>query len=209
MAQLERSAFDAAGALLTEAMEGDPRFAGADAALAASYGLRFGQYWSANEADDQALLMRSSRAAIQPDPHHPRTLARLGHHTMLTGQRHDDAAVLLDRAVAAAPHDAEVLLWAAPTAAYVGRAAEAIARASRAIALSPVDPFRFRFVHFLSLAYYASNLGITAAALAVIGRVAEAGPPDAFPILAQPDFPLHWWDPALRAQLVIAEFGAK
>ncbi len=198
MARLDRSAFDEAGGLLTEAVGRDPASAGAHATLAAWYGLRFGQYWSPDEAADSRQLILSARTAIDLDPHHARALALLGHHTMLTEQRHDDAAALLDRAVTAAPNDAEVLLWASPTAAYVGREADAIDRASRAMALSPVDPFRFRFAHFLSLAHYTagdfaqaaewglhawqlnpnytSNLGITAAALAALDRQEEAAP---------------------------------
>ena len=89
-------------------------------------------------------------------------------------------------------------MWTAPTLAYVGRAEEAVQNAERAISLSPEDPLLFRYQHFLSIAHYAngafehaadwglrsmrnnrhysSNLGMTAAALAALGRTDEARP---------------------------------
>jgi tetratricopeptide (TPR) repeat protein len=103
---------------------------------------------------------------------------------------------LLSQAFALAPNDVETLCWTVPTLSYIGQTEEAIRRAQRALSLSPLDPFRFRHEHFLSIAYYAaddfessaswglrswernrnysSNLRITVAALSAAGKVDKA-----------------------------------
>jgi tetratricopeptide (TPR) repeat protein len=95
-----------------------------------------------------------------------------------------------------APNDVETLCWTVPTLSYIGKSDDAILRAERLLNLSPLDPFRFRHEHFLSLGYFAadqfseaaewglrsyqrnsnytSNLRVTVAALAAVGRVDEA-----------------------------------
>ena len=101
-------------------------------------------------------------------------------------------------------------MWSSPTLAYVGNSHEAVARARRAISLSPEDPFMFRFEHFLSIAHYSardykeaahwgmrslranphytSNLRLTAAALIGLGRKAEVRPLIDKVMELQPDF---------------------
>jgi hypothetical protein len=103
---------------------------------------------------------------------------------------------LLDQAFNMSPNDVETLCWTVPTLSYVGSTDEAIRRAQRVLNLSPLDPFRFRHEHFLSLGYFAAdqfaeaaewglrsyqrnanytgNLRVTVAALAAVGRTKEA-----------------------------------
>ncbi len=102
----------------------------------------------------------------------------------------------LNQAISLAPNDAETLSWSVPTLAYVGRSKDAIKHAKRVLELSPVDPYSFRYQHFLSLAYfmddqflksahwgltsykrnknYTSNLRVTIASLVAAGQVSEA-----------------------------------
>ena len=196
--RLDRGSFAKAGLLIAEAIRRDPGYPAAHTAQADWFSLRIFQGWSEDTAADTEALMASAETAIRLDPYHARALALLGHNRMIAEHRYDEAEQLVDRAVAAAPNDAEVLIWSSPTCAFVGRTDDAIVRAERAILLSPQDPFLFRFENALSIAHYiaddfeqaaswglrswqrnpnyTSNLHITIAALAALGRFDEARP---------------------------------
>ncbi len=191
-------AFQQAGLLLDRAAERDPDYAPIYAAMIDWRSYKIFQGWSLDREADTLSMEKAARTALARDPFHARALAMFGHNRTIAGRHYDEAIDLLDRAVAAGPNDAEALIWTAPTLAYVGRAEEAIERAKRAIQLSPHDPRLFRYEHFLSLAHYAagdlanaahmglvadrrnptytSNLRVTVAALAGLGRFAEAAP---------------------------------
>jgi TolB-like protein/DNA-binding winged helix-turn-helix (wHTH) protein/Tfp pilus assembly protein PilF len=191
-------AFQQAGLLLDRAVERDPDYAPIYAAMIDWRSYKIFQGWSVDREADSRAIEEAARTALARDPFHARALAMFGHNRTIIGRNYDEALELLDRAAAAGPNDAEALIWSAPTLAYVGRSDEAIHRAERAIKLSPQDPYLFRYEHFLSLAYYAagdlenavriglssdrrnpnytSNLRITVAALAGLGKIAEAAP---------------------------------
>ncbi len=196
MFRLEPEAFAAAGRLLHEAIGRDPGYPPSHAALADWYSLRIGPGWSSDRAADMTGLEAAVRRAIELDGHQARALAMLGHNHTIYARRHETALALFERALDAAPNDAEALLWTVPTHAFIGLAEEGVRRAQRAMALSPEDPLLFRYRHFLSIALYAagdhgqaaeqglrsaaanprytSNLRTTAAALVAIGRGAQA-----------------------------------
>ncbi|BDG73539.1 winged helix-turn-helix domain-containing protein [Roseomonas fluvialis] len=196
MFRMTHTAFHEAGLLLALAQARDPASAAVRAERAAWHGLRIGQGWAEDREAETLALEQALADALDRDGAQPRALAMLGHNHTILRRRHDDALVLFNRALAAAPNDAEALMWTAPTFAYLGDSREAIRRAERAMSLSPEDPFLFRYQHFLSIAHYAagefdaaakwgisaeranpnytSNLNVTAASLAAIGRLAEA-----------------------------------
>jgi DNA-binding winged helix-turn-helix (wHTH) protein/tetratricopeptide (TPR) repeat protein len=196
MARLERDQFERAHAMLLKAIELDPGFAPARAALAGWYSLRLGQYWSPDRDGDTRALVSEAQAAIELDGANARALALLGHTQTILLREYETAQDILDRAVGASPNEAEARLWVTPTLAFVGRSQEAIANAEHALSLSPEDPFLFRYEHFLSLAHYSagnyddaarwglrsmrrnstylSNLVVTAAALGALRRPQEA-----------------------------------
>lgn len=196
--RMERTSLEEAGILIHQAIDKEPGYPGGHAARAYWYSLRIFQGWSNDAMHDTQSLMDAARTAIALDPYHARALALLGHNLTLALHRYDEAEELVDRAVELAPNDADVLCSATPTCAYVGRTDEAISRATRALQLSPTDPFRFRFEHFRSLAHYVaedyvqaaawglrswsgnpnftSNQRITIAALSALGRHEEARP---------------------------------
>jgi TolB-like protein/Tfp pilus assembly protein PilF len=208
--RLERGAFDRAGALLVRAAALDPAFAPTQTTLADWHSLRIGQGWSPDREGDTAAIERAVAAALEGDAQNPRALAMLGHNEAILRRRHDDAVALFDRALAAAPNDAETLLWTVPTLAWMGQGEAAVRRAERAMALSPDDPLAFRYQHFLSIGHYVrgdlaaaaewglrsaranpnytSNLRVTAAALAAQGRAAEARPLAAQVMALEPGF---------------------
>jgi DNA-binding winged helix-turn-helix (wHTH) protein/TolB-like protein len=155
--RLERPAFEHAGALLRTAISRDPGAAEPLAALADWHSLRLGQGWSDDPEGDRQGLEAAAEGAIALDGRHPRALAMLGHNRVILGRGYDEALALFDRALGAAPNDAETWMWSSPTYAYRGEAAEAVRRAERAIALSPEDPLRFRYQCFAAIAHYAAE----------------------------------------------------
>lgn len=196
--RLERSAFERAGELLRLAIDRDPGYADARAAAANWYSLRIGQRWSPDPEADMRALEAMARAAVTMDSSNGRALALLGHNLTILHRDYDEALALINRGLEASPNDAEAMIWSSPTYAYLGETAQAVRRAERAIALSPEDPFMFRYEHFLGIAHYAagnyeeaaywgnrsahanphytSNLRMTSAALVGHGRAEEARP---------------------------------
>jgi DNA-binding SARP family transcriptional activator len=196
--RLERSAFERAGELLRLAIDRDPGYAAARAAAADWYSLRIGQRWSPDPEADMRALEAMARAAVAMDSSNGRALALLGHNLTILHRDYDEALALIDRGLEASPNDAEAMIWSSPTYAYVGETAQAVRRAERAVALSPEDPFMFRYEHFLGIAHYAagnfeeaaywgnrsaranphytSNLRMTSAALVGLDRAREARP---------------------------------
>lgn len=196
--RLEPQAFETAGGMLREAIALDPGFAPGYAALADWHSLRIGQGWSPDAAAETEALEAAVRTALELDPGNARALALLGHSHAVLRRRYADAVMQLDRALEAAPNDAEAWLRSSPTYAFMGEGREAVRRADQALALSPEDPLIFRYQHYKAIAHYAadeletaaewglrsrranphytSNLRLTAAALAALGRVAEARP---------------------------------
>lgn len=198
MFQFDPAPFEEAGPLLSRAATLDPAFAPIYAAMIEWRSYRIFQGWSPDRKADADALEAAAASALRLDPCHARALALYGHNRTIIGHAYDHALELLDLAIESGPNDAETLIWTCPTLAYVGRADEAIARARRAIALSPRDPMMFRYEHFLSIGHYTagdleaaaevglrsaarhpnftSNLRFTVAALAGLGRGAEAAP---------------------------------
>ncbi len=210
MSRLERASFDKAGDMLRQAAALDPGFATPHVALADWHSLRIGQRWSEDPAAEARALEEEVRLALELDGDHARALAVLGHNCTILYRDYDRAQQLLDRALDIAPNDAETCLWISPTLAYSGRAGDAVRNAEHAIRLSPEDPLLFRYQHFLSIAHYAngcweeaahwglrslrsnrgytSNLAMTAAALAALGRAEEARLPAARLMELRPEF---------------------
>lgn len=155
--KLERGAFDDAGGLLRRAVALDRGAPSTLAALADWHSLRLGQGWSDNPEGDRLGLEAATGAALALDARHPRALAMLGHNRAILSRGYDEAVALFDRALEAAPNDAEAWMWSSPTYAFRGEAAEAVRRAERAIALSPEDPLRFRYQCFAAIAHYAAE----------------------------------------------------
>ncbi|WP_198373281.1 winged helix-turn-helix domain-containing tetratricopeptide repeat protein [Roseomonas rosulenta] len=196
--RMDRDAFEQAGRMLRQAAALDPEFPAVHAAIADWHSLRVGQGWSADIAADTRAVEAAVDHALARDSSHPRALALLGHNHTILRRRYDDALALFDRALAAAPNDAETWMWTSPTFAWMGEGREALRRAERALALSPEDPLIFRYEHFASIAHYASenheaavewglrsmrsspnytsNLRVTAAALVALGRGGDAAP---------------------------------
>ena len=194
--RLNQDAFETAADLLVRALSLDPHYAAASVVMADLLNLRIGQGWSVDPATDAQDVDRMARAAISADPYNARALAIYGHNRSYMFRDYDAALTLFDRTTDAAPNDATGWMWSASTYAYIGDGAGAVARADRALRLSPRDPFLFRYHASLCLAHYTNgtyeeaihwgrlgiqdapqytaNLRFTAAALVGLGRLEEA-----------------------------------
>ncbi len=194
--RMDPDTYDDALPMLRRAAALDPGFSAIPAALANWYCLRVFQGWSRDREADTGAVLAHARAALRADPGHPRMLALLGHTRMLTARQYDEAAILHRRALDSSPNDSEAWMFSSATYAYMGEGAEAVRRAERAIALSPWDPLLHQYEHYCCIAHYAagdyaaaatyglssfernpnlvSNLRMTAAALAGLGRQADA-----------------------------------
>ncbi len=220
--RLERAAFDQAGDLLAEAERKDPGFGPLHALRAEWLALRLWQGWSESPERDVRTLEAHALRAVAALPGNGRCIALLAHCRTLFDRAHGDALRLFDRALEICPNDSETLAWTVPTLAYCDRAGQAIAHGTKAIALSPLDPFLFRNEHFLSIAHYAagemdraaelglsvlnrapdygSNLRMTIAALQAAGRRPEARDLAARHRAAQPGFAVSGLLPKLGFQ---------
>jgi adenylate cyclase len=133
-----------------------------------------------------------------------------GHHKSYLFRDYDTALPLFDRSLAASPGSAIVWALSSPTFSYIGQSAEAIARATRAIRLSPLDAHAFWYQTTLTLAHYAAgnyekavefgrkvfgskpnftaNMRFLAASLAALGEFAEANRVASLLLQVEPGF---------------------
>lgn len=196
IARLDRESFTEAGQLLEHALGLDAGYGNLHGAYAGWLTLRMFQGWSVDWAGDKALMEKTAKIALRLDPDNARTLSLFGHSRTIMERDYASSETLLSQAFALAPNDVETLCWTVPTLSYTGQTEEAIRRAQRALSLSPLDPFRFRHEHFLSIAYfsihdfckavffgerslernknYTSNVRLTVAALVAVGRKNDA-----------------------------------
>ncbi len=122
-----RQRADASRDLLHAAIEADPDFAPAYAALAIAY-------QSTNEDNDMALVMAEKALAI--DPENVDALNAKGA-ALRTQRNWLEAEALLEQALAIDPNSAELLEDYAEFLAYTGRSAEALEITTRGIGLDP------------------------------------------------------------------------
>jgi len=137
----------------------DPSFARAHAGLSLSHFNEWScQAWELWDDSERCAFEHASRAAAldDADPQVQIVLARV----LLYRRAYDDAARLIDRALALNPNDADVLAHAGLCRAYLGDPAEGLALAEKAIRLHPRHPEWYR----VSLA----------APLFALGRYADA-----------------------------------
>jgi adenylate cyclase len=194
--RLDREGLEEAVKLLKCAVSLEPAYSAAHALMADLVTLRVGQGWSQDIAADALTADRMAQAAISSDPDNARALAIYGHNRSFLYRDYDTAVQLFDRALTAAPNDADAWMWSVSTYAYIGEGGESVARAERALRLSPRDAFLARYYCSLSLAHYTNanyeeavhwgrlaagesphytaNLRFTAAALVELGRISEA-----------------------------------
>jgi adenylate cyclase len=155
--QLRRDTFDRARGLLQQAMASDPRYAPAFSHAATWHMFRIGQGWSPNVEQDAQEAERCAAAALDRDSSDAVALAI--HGQMLSFIRRDYAAAMsfLDRAIAAGPSCPMAWTLSSTTSGWMANGERAVQHATRALQLSPLDPFGFFAEHMLSQGYYVSG----------------------------------------------------
>lgn len=197
---------------LDEAMMEDPSFSMPVAYAAWWHALWIGQGWSADPRVDARLAFELSSRAISLDPGNALALAVKGHVLSYLRREHDAAQLFFARALEACPSHAYSWMMSSTTLSYVGRADEALSRATHALVLSPHDQSRYLYLNRISIAHFAagdmaeavswarrcrvespsytSNLRILAAALARRDEIAEARAVAAELLQHEPNFRL-------------------
>jgi adenylate cyclase len=229
---LDRQTSLEAKAYLDQAIADDPDFPLPMAYAAWWHVLWIGQRWVGGVAEAIAAATDLSTRAIALDPGHALALSVHGHILSFLNHEHEAAMVFFDRALESCPNHAFAWMWSSGTLAYLGRGAEAVARAEQALRLSPLDQARYLFDTRLALAHYANgdleaaarfslrarsenpnfsaNLRYLAAALGGLGRREEAEAVVADLLRLEPDFRLSTYqrglqpftDPAVRERFM-------
>lgn len=152
-----RGVFDQAREHLAAAMTEDPDFAMPIAWAARWHGLRVGQGWSPDPAQDSRAASALAQRAIERDPQNALALATYGH--LRSYLFHDCASgrLPLDRALEACPNSSLAWVLSAANLAYLGRGEEAVRHAEQGLQLSPFDQGRGYHYSFLAIAHYANG----------------------------------------------------
>ncbi len=103
------------------------------------------------------MAASAAQLAIRRDRNDAVALAIYGHIQSYLLRDYSVATDYLERAMAVGPSCALAWGYSSLTRGYLGDYATAIARAERAVRLSPLGPDAFWFEHFLSQAYYLSG----------------------------------------------------
>ena len=149
--------FTAARALLEKAIEFDPTYAMAYALMAKWYILHIGEGRSSDfRADAQKALEMASRA-LEHNASDPLALTIYGHTKSFLFADYDSALDAFDRAIASSPNSAIAWGLSSSTYCYLGDGPRAIARATHALSLSPLDPYSYFYMSALTNAHYTNG----------------------------------------------------
>jgi adenylate cyclase len=152
---LQRERFADAEQHLSAAISEDPAYATAAAWWARWHSLAIGQGWSLDKVHDASQLRDLATRAIQLDPRNALGHAINGHYRAYHLRDPKAGLPFLDRAVEVGPNHALALAFRSGTLSYLGRGAEALPMARRALELSPLGPDRYYFQSFLAIAEFA------------------------------------------------------
>jgi adenylate cyclase len=139
---------------LEKAREEDDSYAAAYAFAASWHIFNIAEGWSSDIEADATEIIRLSTAAIERDPSNALALAIQGHGRSMFFREYDAALDLFDRALAISPNHAWAWVFSSGTYGFIGDARSGIARAERAIQLSPLDQQAFFSLCLLGQNHY-------------------------------------------------------
>ena len=157
LSRMDRPALERARELLDQAIAVDADYGPAYSRMASLHLRWVAQGWSADEGGDRRAAASAARMAIERDRNDAVALAIYGHIQSYLIKDYGIARDYLNRAMAVGPSCAVAWGYSSLTCGYLGDVETAIARAERAVRLSPLGPEAFWFEHFLSQAYYLSE----------------------------------------------------
>jgi adenylate cyclase len=148
------ASFSRARTLLEKACEEDRSYAAPYAFLAQWHIFNIQEGWSTDTGANTAEVIRLADCAIERDPSNALALAILGHGKGMYYKDYDAAIELFERAIATSPSNAWAWVYSSATHGFIGDADSAVARAERAIRLSPLDQQAFFNFCLLSQNHY-------------------------------------------------------
>jgi tetratricopeptide (TPR) repeat protein len=153
-------------------LEADPRYAPAWSQLAANFRLKASEAVLPNE-QAYAELQAAANRALEIDPDYAPALALLGN--IATVDDPAGAARLLERALALAPSDADVMRFSTRLLLALGRTSEALALADTAVRHDPLNPalLRIRGVAQFFAGQYDESIASVNAALTLDPELAQ------------------------------------
>jgi len=152
--RMDRSSLAQARELFEQAIKQDPDYAPAYSHMASLRMRWIGQGWSEDAMADRTMAADAARLAIDRDRNDALGLAIYGHLKSYLMKDYETGRDYLERALSAGPSCAWAWAYSGLTSGYLGDIATAIARAERAVRLSPLGPEASWLEHYLSQAYY-------------------------------------------------------
>jgi adenylate cyclase len=156
-----RERFEQASKLFVRALELDPGYSQAYAALSMAYNLDYQNRWSNNPDTSLRLAKQNAELAIEKNPNEP--FARLVAAWAAIFEDLDRAKSEADKTLALNPNSSGAYVVLGHIETLSGRPLEAIPAIERAMRLDPA--FRAQHLHFLGMAYLLAGKHETAAAL--------------------------------------------
>jgi TolB-like protein len=201
--------------LLSRALEIDPRYSAAASLAAFCHTLNIILRWAIDSQSEMKEAARLCRLALSIDENDPDTLACVGWSKAYLSGDFDAAAEMLDRAVALNPNSAVAWNYRGMAYQFMGRAEEALQSFERGIRLSPLDPMLYGTFAVMGFAFislrrhdeavaaakkslrksqtFTTGYRCLAAALAHLGRDAEASEAVLRILELEPDFRISEW----------------
>lgn len=152
--RMDYPSFSRARGHLQRAMVIDPTYAPALSYAAYWHIFRIGQEWSTNLADDISEAARTSELALACDENDAIALAICGYVQSYLRKNFDEAFQFFHRATASSPNCPLPWIFSGATLCFVGDGPTAVAHASKAVRLSPLDAHVFFAEHILAQAHY-------------------------------------------------------
>jgi adenylate cyclase len=197
------------------ALEMDPRYTAAVRLAAEVFGLRVAQGWSKDVKSDYAESLRLGRSALEIDDTDPDSLAQWGRGLAAFSNDYEAAKDMVDRAVGLNPNSARAWTQRGWTYRYMKNVDEALNSFNRAIRLNPLDPTLYDTLTGVASTLivagrdeeaatqsrkalalnprFTSAYRCLAAALAYLGREAEAKEAAAALLTIEPSFSINKW----------------
>ena len=141
--RLDFASFARARTLLEKAREEDPSYAAPFAFSAHWHMFNIAEGWSSDVGADADEVIRLSNCAIERDPSNGFAFAIQGHGRAMFFRDYDAGIDFVDRATTISPSSSWAWAFSSGPYGFIGETKIAIARAERAIRLSPIDAHAF------------------------------------------------------------------
>jgi tetratricopeptide (TPR) repeat protein len=150
---MERKKYEAAGELISRALEMDPANSMARAWAAHWHLFYVGQGWARDTDRTLAAVRDHALKAVRMDPENAEALGIYAHCCAYADKDFDTALHYFDRSLRLNPSLAFIWALSSATYSYVGKPDVALQRLERYGELAPLDPYYFWFEHLYAIAY--------------------------------------------------------